>query len=98
MQGLDTPVTGTPALAVLVGEQQGSPFWIEKKIILRNSLHVVVTAGIAIAHSMCFLKGPSKQSLGKGRAEGGGWEGAGVRKQERGGSWRGHEILFKTYS
>lgn len=55
--------------------------------------------GIIVARSVCFLKGPSKQSLGKGRAdEGGGWEGAGVRKQKRGGSWRGHEILFKTYS
>lgn len=30
VQGLDTPGTGTPALAVLVGELQGSPFWIEK--------------------------------------------------------------------
>lgn len=58
----------------------------------------VVMAGIIIARSVCFLKGPSKRSLGKGRAEGGGWEGAGVRKQERGGSWRGHEILFKTHS
>lgn len=31
---------------------------------------------------MCFLKSPSKWSLEKGRAEGGGWEGAGVRSRK----------------
>lgn len=69
-----------------------------RKIVLRNSLRVIVMAEIIKVCSMCLLKGPSKRSLEKGRVEGGGWEGAGARKQESGGSWMGHEIVLKTYS
>lgn len=54
---------------------------MDEKIVLRNSLHVVVMERITIACSMWFLKGPGQPSLEKDRAEGG-WEEAGVRKQE----------------
>lgn len=41
--------------------------------------------GIIVARSVCFLKGPSKQSLGKGRVdEGGGWEGGWREEAEKG--------------
>lgn len=47
---------------------------------------------VIVARSVCFLKGPSKQSLGKGRAdEGGGWEGGWREEAEKGreleGTW-----------
>lgn len=43
---------------------------MDGKIVLRNSLHVVVMERITIARSMCFQKGPGQPSLEKGRVEG----------------------------